>query len=224
MDGRQPDHDREIQDLLDKIDRESVDVYDITNTAASSPSEKFVPIGKIEPYFRDNTYERTKRLLRAVFGSNAPVSARDVAEKCCRICCILATLGEIRCIAEFVRHAYLHDRRLPFERGRPPGHFPMDTGMKDFYDRFCEEQWKYCAPELRETTSGEHFEEQSILPFISLSIVGGGGSSVVYKAFVQPLHDKLVRIYLVAWSTTSLTSSIRRDLRMPERIPNTAML
>lgn len=192
MDGGQPDHSRELQDLFDKIERESLNAYDITNTAATQPPAKFIPIGKIETYFRENSYERTKRLLRAVFGSNAPVSAKDVADNCCRVCCILASINQIRFIGTFFRYPNLRDNRLPFDYGHPPTHFPVDTSKKDFYERFYEEQWKYCAPELCETTSGMQFEEQSILPFISLGIIGGGGSSIVYKATVQPQHDKLV--------------------------------
>ena len=195
MDGRQPDHSREVQDLFDKIEHESLNAYDITRPAASHPHEKFIPIGKIEIYFQENSYERTKRLLRAVFGANPPVSARDVAEKCCRVFCILANLSQIRFIDTFLRNLYLWDDRLPFDQGQRPTHFPKDTSMTDFYERFCREQWRYCAPALYDTTSPTRFEEQSILPFIGLEMVGGGGSSVVYKATAQAQHDKLVRQY-----------------------------
>jgi hypothetical protein len=64
--------------------------------------------------------------------------------------------------------------------------------MNEFYARFCEEQWKFCAPELCDTTSGVQFEEQSVLPFIGLKYAGGGSSSVVYQATVHAQHDKLV--------------------------------
>jgi hypothetical protein len=188
---RQPDHLKEVQDLFEKIERESVSAYDITNTD-SQVQEKFIPSGKIETYFRENQYEQTKRLLRAVFGANPPVSARDVAEKCCRVCCILATLSQIRFIGTFFRHPNLRDDRLPFDQAGAPAHFPKDTGMNEFYARFCEEQWKFCAPELCDTTSGVQFEEQSVLPFIGLKYAGGGSSSVVYQATVHAQHDKLV--------------------------------
>jgi hypothetical protein len=211
MDEKQPDHLREVQDLFEKIKRESVYAYDITNIA-SSPPERFVPGGKIEVYFREGSYERTKRLLRAVFGTNPPISAKDAAEKCCRVCCILAILGRIKFIHIFFRHPNLRDDRLPFDHGRPPAHFPVDTGMEDFYDRFCEEQWKFCAPELCDTTSGIQFEEHSILPFTSLAIVGGGGSSVVYKATVQPQHDKLVRKINDLRFVALLIATIRRGM------------
>jgi hypothetical protein len=217
MDGRQPDHHRDVQDLFDKIKRESVDAYDITNIT-SPTREKFVPAGKIEAYFREGSYERTKRLLRAVFGSSPPVSAKDVAEKCCRVCCILAILGRLKFIGIFFRHPNLRDDRLPFDHGRAPPHFPVDTGMENFYERFCEEQWQFVTPELYDTTSAIQFEEQSILPFIGLAFVGGGGSSFVYKATVHPQHDKLVRREADYLLLPLLTARMRSaDHRVPIR-------
>lgn len=192
MPVEQGDHIQEVQQLLDKVKLASVPSHSITNVEQRAP-KKFVPVGKIEPYLRDDQYQRARDLLRVIFGTSPAPIADQVVEKCCRVLCILAELNQIQYVGSFVRYQSLWDDSLPFNPNGEPAHFPTNTGMRDFYKRFCEEQWKYCAPELSWKTNGVEFEEHAILPFIELNYAGGGGSSTVYKAVIHAQHDKLVR-------------------------------
>ena len=197
MSESQPDHETDIQDLLQWIDAELKQSFDITNAPSSNAEEKFIPISRVESYFQNNKYSRTARLLQAVFGGKSlPVYPRDVAEDCCRVFCILARLGKTRFIATFVHCRSLWDNRLPFDDpDSPPPNFPKVTKDEGFYHRFYEEQWKFCVPELRER-NGVRFEEKLILPFIALDREAGGNTSNVYRAVVHEKHDKLVCIDL----------------------------
>lgn len=197
MSAAQPDHVRAIQDLLEWIERELKQSYDITNAAAASAEDRFIPIGRVEHHFQRHGSEIATDLLRAIFPGkdhDPPVRPQDFAKKCCRVFCILALIGQTRFIASFCQNPNLWDDRLPlipFRDGTPPLHFPSDTSRPDFFDQFNKEQWKFCAPTLY-GLMGVRFERSSILPIVTLGQAGGGSTSTVYRAVIHGEHDEIV--------------------------------
>lgn len=188
--GSQPDHKQALQDLLDWIHRRTVQSYDIrTGTLVNDPFRKFMPNTAVETYFQENEYRRTKDLLEAVFPGGDGPTAKDVADTCPRIFCILALIGKAKYIGLFVAKDALSDRALPFEPGSQK--FPKSTSDPSFFEAFNKQQWRFCARDLTRRHLVE-FDDEHILPFSELRKIGGGGSATVYKATVQANHDNLV--------------------------------
>ncbi|EME78933.1 uncharacterized protein MYCFIDRAFT_216798 [Pseudocercospora fijiensis CIRAD86] len=189
----QPDHERDLQALLQWIKRNTVESHDVT-TGAVQPGGEFIPAAAVEEYLSDGgTYGRTKSILRNVFFGNPTKIEKTVAEKCPRILCILAELGSANLISEFVRYPNLHDRRLPFDSPRvAPKNFPVSTKDPDFYEAFYKKQWKYFAPELYPEIQAELLDEY-VLPFERLELKGKGHDAWVYRATVHKMHDKLTQ-------------------------------
>lgn len=188
-----------LQNLLEWIEGELKQSYDITNAASASSKDRFIPIGRVELHFQKNRSEIATDLLRAIFpGENheLPIRPQDLTRTCCRVFCILALIGQTRFIASFCQNPNLWDDRLPlipFRDGTPPLHFPSDTSRPDFFDQFNEEQWKFCAPTLY-GLMGVRFEKSSILPIVTLGQAGGGSTSTVYRAVIHGEHDEIVCI------------------------------
>jgi hypothetical protein len=173
--------------LLDEIQRVSKS-RDAIAASDSECDEYFVPQEAIEPYFRENRYEQTARILRALFTSHPTIRARDLAEHCPRVCCILAKTDHLSLITHFVNNGSLWDRRLPFEPQTLRSSLDTDD---DFIDKFCYHQWQFCAPLLQDSW-GVKLEDKFILPFIEWTHKDSGFTSEVYKAVVHNKHDQLV--------------------------------
>ena len=182
-----------VLELLDRINEEKTVSHDL-RSSNTGESRYFVPIGSIEGWFRggQTDYARAENVLTAIFDSanstdhEIPVSASDVTDYCCRVLCILVLIGKAEFIARFVRYDTLRDDRLPFPRSGPPEHFPPDPTDSDFYDKFFQAQWMFCAPKL---TSASDLEigSDNVLPFCYSEHLQGP----VFMIRVHPRHDGL---------------------------------
>lgn len=186
--------DRQVHELRDWIQRESLPAHDITRHGAGPEDYQFLPRSHIEHHFQANNCWRAKRLLQATFlGHNVPVNPRAVAEHCPRVFCILTLLGKEHLIRTFVQNPTLWDVRLPFEPQNRPRLFPKDEHGEQFYDKFTEAQWRFCAQNMQ-GLQGLHIEDERILPFLALAPIGSGGSATVYQAQIHQSHNGLVRL------------------------------
>lgn len=98
---------------------------------------------------------------------------------------ILIGIGEGAAISHFIACEMLSDRRLPFVDNYG---FPLG---KDFFEKFQQRQWMFCAPTLT-----RHFEwtfdQLRILPFQrEKDPMASGNSGVIYKISVPYEYDAL---------------------------------
>lgn len=182
----------ELHHLRNWIDRETIPSYDIT-TGLQDSRRGFVPRKQVRAYFTKDRYRAISSILRVILGDqSSEISARDVAENCSRIFCILYLINKANFIPIFVHFHSLFDRNLPFW-DKPPN-FPTDPSDANdghFFKAFYDAQWRFCAPQMP-PHSKLHYESNQILPIVSLERVANGNSGIVYKAFIHSGHDELL--------------------------------
>jgi serine/threonine protein kinase len=161
----------------------------------------FIPNDHIQKYFESgkNEYSRAEELLHAVFNTShigiqaLPVHPQDVTQDCCKVFCILIRIGRGEYIPQFVKYAdTIGDAKLPFSRNQCPEKFPI----ADFYDKFVDEQWKFCAPQIK-SRANLHIDADLVLPFHVCEHIQGP----VHKVIIHKNHDQLVsknRVHLLA--------------------------
>lgn len=181
-----------IQQLLRWLASESKDAWDLTKSSASAESghAKFIPAGRVKDHFCSDL-NRVRDLIRAAGVNEYEVSAKHLANKWCKVFCILALINKLEFIGTFATYNTLWDGRLPFTEKEPPSNFPRDAGDPQFYEKFRAAQWQFCALEL-ETLNGLHVDDQVIIPVVNREEVGGGGTAKVYRVEVHPEYDLLV--------------------------------
>lgn len=161
----------------------------------SDARRSFISIDTIKAYFEEDGTSRLRNVLAGVWFPEEPrVDPDDVLENYIAIFSILVELGR----GKYVRHFAswdLSDLRLPLDPGsKPPANFPIITDDAQFYQTFCEAQWKYCASVFRYPLNDVHFEDQRILPFVSKELISSiGGSATLYKIRFHPSYNKLDR-------------------------------
>jgi hypothetical protein len=69
--------------------------------------------------------------------------------------------------------------------------FPTSTNDPRFFQRFCEEQWRFSAPVFLYNDTNLHFEANRILPIISKDKLAGGGSAVLHQIKLHKAYNKL---------------------------------
>ena len=99
-----------------------------------------------------------------------------------------AWIGQGRLIGIFVRHTGLGDTRLPFEH--KPAHFPFADDGSDFFERFKEVQWQFCAQSLTYNMDLV-YEDARILPIMTKDRIGKGASSNIFKITLPQAYDEL---------------------------------
>lgn len=181
-----------LQWLHRLFDQESYVSHDIIGKPNDSGSTRpsFIPNGVIERLFRDtaNNFWRVRGLLSEVVSYR--VSPKDLAEKCSRVFCILILIDKAEFIATFLDHEKLWDAQLPFGKHAPDA-FPGDSGDGDFYEKFIQAQWQFCAINLQ-SHSRLRIPENQILPIIASSRVGDGPKARVRRVEIQQYHDAFV--------------------------------
>lgn len=168
--------------------------YDIT-TCAISWTKQFVPAELVESHFQtpSNHYWVARGLLKEAFPKiePPPVSARAVAEKCCRGMCILVLIGRPQLIRTFVAHDSLWDNKLPFDPGARPSDFPEPQDHA-LYQNFVSNQWRFWAPKM-ENIDDWRVKDERIFPFLKDSTrIKRHRTSDVHRVQVHVKHDNLV--------------------------------
>ncbi|KAL8702872.1 MAG: hypothetical protein Q9201_003963 [Fulgogasparrea decipioides] len=147
----------------------------------------FTPLTAVKEYLGAN--QRIETLLASLFGSESTrVNAEVVREHYLRTLAVLLLIGEGPMIKHFVQYRSLRDHRLPY-RSRPED-FPFSPDP-NFFDRFHNQQWQFCAADL-EYNMDVYLHKEEILPIISREEIGQGGNAVIFKITVDPEYNKLV--------------------------------
>lgn len=100
-------------------------------------------------------------------------------------------------LVTFVAWYGWNDSKLPFEQ--EPRGFP--TYGENFYQRFCELQWKYCVP-IFQCGIAKKFDEKRILPIHTQKWLDQGGNATIYELVVHGAYNQLHR---GPWPTVSDT-------------------
>ena len=144
----------------------------------------FIPFSAVQEYL--GASQRVEELLAALSAKN--VDAQYVRDHYLRSLAILLLIGQGPMIEHFVRYLSLKDNRLPF-RTRPED-FPHSSDS-EFFDRFHEKQWQFCAVDLKYTMDLQLHKEE-ILPITQKEEIGRGGNANVFKIVVHSEYNNLV--------------------------------
>jgi hypothetical protein len=185
-----PDSHHVIQGFLECVRRARV--YAVLEPSGQE-RRAFVPIQKLETYFTEHNRQSLNELLDAAFfPEDAPLYAENITPKYTAVFTILLHINKQRYIKEFTKHGALSDSHLPFDPDDPPPKFPISTEDPNFFSRFCDEQWKFCAPTFQRHMLDEQFESKRILPITYKERLGGGGSGTLYKIKIHKLYNELI--------------------------------
>ncbi|KAK6365008.1 uncharacterized protein PV06_04457 [Exophiala oligosperma] len=181
---RQPTHKAVILDLIKWVDDNSVNGID----AVGDPAP-FMPTKDLREHLRDKN--RLRDILKALFEpEEAPtnVSPTAILTSCTSVFAILIRIQKGAYISEFLRHRVLFDHQLPFLT-KPPA-FPSIPN-DDFYDRFCKEQWRFCAHTFTDGYDDLHIPDSYILPILTTEALDEDGTADVQKVTLHPEYDRI---------------------------------
>ncbi|CZR62093.1 uncharacterized protein PAC_11990 [Phialocephala subalpina] len=186
----QPDEHDAIQAFLGWVQT------NVSNSVLDPKSDRrpaFMPLKKIEDYFKENNCIRLKRLLNALFSPDeSPVDPEVILQNYIKAFCILVEIGKGRFISHFSHYESLADKKLPFEpQNGPPSYFPTNTDETSFFGAFCGEQWKFCAAVFSSPMANIHYHKDQLLPIIHKERLAEGGSAVLHMIRLHPSYDKL---------------------------------
>jgi hypothetical protein len=190
--GQQPDFQPSIQSFLSFLDRASS--FEVINP---DPPEgptiiEFAVRDKIREYLEGNDQEKLNQIIADLFPRGDGIWPNDILPNNIAVFCTLLKISKGRWIKHFRHHESLSDARLPFNPKSQPLNWPEDTGDPDFLNKFCEEQWKYCVPVIREPFVDKHFPKDTILPIVYKKSLSSGGSATLWLIRLHPACNKLV--------------------------------
>lgn len=140
----------------------------------------YVPDQKIEYFTADRNI---KKLLERLDPDNTLVPYQDtIVNEYRKVFCILLVIGRAQHIRTFIKHDNLNDGKLPFE-GKPP-QFPLALECQDFFQRFQEVQWQFCAMPFTYNMDLV-YNDARILPIMTKDAIGSGGSSLIFKVVIN---------------------------------------
>jgi len=153
-----------------------------TDGTCGTRNARFIPAMPLKDYLRRNIED----LLRAVSLPNDVHlhRAHDIVESYSQVFAILVSINEGAYIYHFAKKDELSDRRLPFENQKA---FPR---REDFFDKFYQAQWQFCAPTLTYLFD-RSFGKDCILPFKRDGDPIFGDSCSVYRINILPEYDSL---------------------------------
>lgn len=205
----QHDEHPDIQHFLGWVQKNNVYAVQDPDT---DERRAFIPLTVVEEHFREDSNARLKELLAAVFPPNdfpngSPVDPDEIFENYIRIFCILVEIGKGRFIEFFSSWGY-GDTMLPFDPDHIPAasQFPIDTSDPEIYQKFCNKQWRFCAPDLKSPMTNVRYHPNRILPIIGKERIAGGGSAILYKIKVHSSYNKLGPQITVCHNMASATN------------------
>jgi hypothetical protein len=153
---------------------------------------RFVPEGKVKAYLEANDQEKLKEIIAALFPQGDGIYPNDVLPDNIAVFCTLLQISKGRWMKYFRHHRSLRDAALPFDPRSKPPDWPKDTGDPDFLKKFCEEQWKFCVPVMRQPFGDEHFPKDLILPIVYKKLLDSGGSAILWQIKLHPAYNNLI--------------------------------
>ncbi|KAI4126118.1 MAG: hypothetical protein LQ338_003923, partial [Usnochroma carphineum] len=181
MFNTQPDQDAECQAFLKWIRS--------ARRSGTVTGYGFIPVSAVKDYLGAN--QRVESLLTSLFGKDfaKTVDAETVRKHYLRPLAILLWIGQGDMIRHFVRYQSLKDHQLPFRTC--PEDFPISPQDPNFFRRFFNEQWQFCATDL-EYNMDLHLHKEEILPILHKQEIGRGGNAIVSKIVVDEEYNRLV--------------------------------
>lgn len=155
----------------------------------SDPGLKaFVPEGVLAKIFTSEILETVlKEPAFKIPGHKVPKTAEIVIDEAPRIFAICLELNVEHSFIAFIEHD-VTDSALPLTRSKldslAPGAAALFEGI----------QWKYVAYRFRKGPFHRTLEKDHILPYTSQKQIGGGGFSKVFRIFVHPAHQNLIKV------------------------------
>jgi hypothetical protein len=188
----QPDYEPAIQSFLSFFDR--VSSFEVVNPDPPEDPTRlaFVPEGKVKAYLEANDQEKLKEIIAALFPQGDGIYPNDVLPDNIAVFCTLLQISKGRWMKYFRHHRSLRDAALPFDPRFKPPDWPKDTGDPDFLKKFCEEQWKFCVPVMRQPFGDEHFPKDLILPIVYKKLLDSGGSAILWQIKLHPAYNHLI--------------------------------
>lgn len=189
--NRQPGWDAAINRFVEQVDRcRAEEILDPTSTPQRT--RPFVPIDEIKAYFEDQQCTEFFSILSALFPSGLKIYPKEILPKYTAVFCILLYIGRGQYIDYFRHYNSLSDAALPFNPAHPPANIPHAAEDPGFLNRFCEEQWRFCAQVLEDNLEDKHFESERVLPIISKQRLAGGRSANLWKIKIHPSYNKII--------------------------------
>ncbi|KAF2687076.1 kinase-like protein [Lentithecium fluviatile CBS 122367] len=151
----------------------------------SSPQERraFVPEDDLHGYLSESTIRR----LLSCYNLSA-TECTSIRGDYLIVFTILIYIGKGIHIAQFLAHERLSDRFLPLLNDHDLPH-----GCKDFFDRFYEAQWRFCAQRLRiGRLNDTQLDDRRIIPILESEALHEGPDSCTYKVKVHPSYNQLL--------------------------------
>ena len=182
----QPDHAAPvIQEFLEWLPKNYIKG---TNGPSATLNRPFMPLPDLQAYLEAE--KRISKLLKALHVENLHENLIEtLGSHYIRVFTILTLIGKGKYIEVFVQHRNLRDSQLPFLE--KPAHFPIDPNCTTFWDSFFQEQFTFCPHYFCPNENHLKLEDPCILPIISKTVLGHGGSAFIYKIKLHHYYDKL---------------------------------
>ncbi|KAK5121454.1 hypothetical protein LTR85_005287 [Meristemomyces frigidus] len=188
MAAPQPDYDLAIQHFRQWLNTATIQCRETLRDNTTIPGFSFVPHSAITAYFQP---ERISGLLRLFFANGGGPSPRDIAQRCPRGFCILLFIGRGQYIGSFAVHEELWDEHLPFFRPGPD-EFPVAHEDPELFNRFFDEQWRFCPNTLERIEAGSFkVKREKVLPLLSKTWVASGVTASLHHIVVHRDYDRL---------------------------------
>lgn len=198
-----PNYEDAIQAFLAWLDAvQSFEVVD-PETSLRRP---FVAVDDIRAYFDQDNHGKLKKLISVHFPEPDNLWEDDIVPDNVAVFCTLLSISKGWWMKNFCHYDDLSDTALPLDPRRPPSNWPAQA---DFLPRFCEAQWKFCAPLLRAPLIGKRFPKDIVLPIVFKETLSTKGSSAsLWLINIHPSYNYLI-------------SAADKEVRLLQVLPNT---
>ena len=180
--GEEPEELRDFRKWVDEASVPGICGMGATDT----PS--FMPVSVL------NTYLDCKlpSILKGLFGvSENKERYGQIRKRYVKVFATLLYIGKGELIDQFQEYDNLRDKKLPF--AKKPDEFPSSPDDEDFFHKFYNRQWMFCAPEFHNGQIDSHYEDERILPIIRKEELGSPGNTKAraYKIVFHGSYNKL---------------------------------
>lgn len=179
--GEEPEKLRDFRKWVDETSVPGICGIGATDTPL------FMPVSELNTHFDCNL----PNILKGLFGVSENEERDAQIRKCyVKVFAILLYMGKGELIELFLGYDNLRDEKLPFVK--KPDEFPSSPD-DDFFHKFYNRQWMFCAPEFRNGQIDSHYEDERILPIIHKEELGSPGNTKAraYKTVFHESYNKL---------------------------------
>lgn len=180
--GEEPEELRDFRKWVDEASVPGICGMGATDT----PS--FMPVSVLNTYLDCNL----PSILKGLFGvSENKERYGQIRKRYVKVFATLLYIGKGELIDQFQEYDNLRDKKLPF--AKKPDEFPSSPDDEDFFHKFYNRQWMFCAPEFHNGQIDSHYEDERILPIIRKEELGSPGNTKAraYKIVFHGSYNKL---------------------------------